>query len=438
MTNGIHKIKGKLFYPLFFSYLFTKSNIVIPRKIYFFYSYFVLTFGLAISGYLLFHFFDIKSGQTTSDLCSVIFGKGCSNTAFSSLATILHIPLGGWGIIYFTFLGLLIVLEQWLYGYFSKELIKLAFWISVAGVLFSIYFAIYMILNPVFFCPFCAIFHVLNIILFFLIKKISNSTYSNLFHSLYVAFNYLILGKPFNKVFDKWKWLAFLIPFVIGLVLYQWVRIEGLSQTISKLSKYDPLEELISFDKQPEFEIIDSPETPVLGPDDAPVTLVVFSDFQCSNCGLFASNFHQLIANSEGRLNIKFKYFPLGTECNSLVKKEVHPFSCKAAYAAEAARRQGKFWEYHDSVFAINQSGFSDELFVEVAKSLHLDIEQFSRDFNSETCKMSIANNVAEGVKLELDGTPSVFLNGRRVYDLRPENLSFLVRYLSNNLNKNY
>lgn len=345
----------------------------------------------------------------------------------------MHIPLGGWGIIYFTFLGMLIVLEQWLSGYFNKELIKLAFGISVVGVLFSFYFAIYMIIKPIFFCPFCAIFHGLNFILFFLIKKISNSSYSDLIRSFYEFFRFLITGKTLNKVFDKWKWLAFLLPFVVSLVLYQWVKIEGLGITITKLSKYDPLNELISFDSQPKFEIIDSPEIPVLGTKDAPVTMVVFSDFQCSNCAMFASNFHSLVKYNEGKLNIKFKYFPLGVICNSLVEKEIHPFSCKASFAAEAAHQQGKFWEYHDSIFSKNLNSFNDGLFFEVAKSIHLDIDQFSRDFSSDSIRIVIANAVAEGIKLKLDGTPSVFLNGRRVYDLRPENLNFLIRYLSNN-----
>ncbi len=302
------------------------------------------------------------------------------------------------------------------------------------GISLSIYYLVYMILHPVFFCPFCFIFHVLNIILFFIIKKITKRSYPDLLYSLIGALKYLVLGKHPQNVFEKWKWLAYTLPFIVALVLYQWVRIEGLGQTISRLAGYDPLEQLVTFDAQPASEIILTAETPLLGPSDAPVTLIVFSDFQCSNCGLFASNFSELIKYNKDRLKIRFKYFPLNSECNPLAEADVHSHACLAAYAAEAAHQQGKFWEYHDSLFTKDPNGFGEDTFYEVAASVGLDLDKFTLDIQSAECQSIISNDVSDGMQLGLDGTPSVFLNGKRVYDLRPENLNFLIRYLSNNI----
>ena len=405
------------------------------HRITYLFSFLILAIGIAIAIYLLFHHFNIISGQAnTSDLCQVIFGKGCSNTSFSSLSTFLKIPLGGWGLIYFTILGLLLIIDLWLINYFENDLVKLAFWISLVGISFSVFYLVYMILYPLFFCPFCAIFHGLNIILFFIIKKITNTSYIDLFHSLIRALKLIALGKSGNTALEKWKWLVYILPFIVALVLYQWVRIEGLGQTISKLATYNPLEELENFDNQVKFEINLNSNTPVLGLPEAPVTMVVFSDFQCSNCGMFASNFTELVNYNEGKLNIKFKYFPLDQNCNPLVKEEFHLLGCLAAFAVEAAHLQGKFWVYHDSLYARNPNSFIEDTFYEVAEEVGLDMNKFTTDFKSEKCQSKIANDVAEGIKLELDGTPSVFLNGRRVYDLRPENLNFLIRYLSSNI----
>lgn len=244
----------------------------------------------------------------------------------------------------------------------------------------------------------------------------------------------IVHGKTGNSALEKWKWIVYILPFMVALVFYQWVRLEGLAQTISKLADYSPLEELENFDSQEKFEINLNPKTPVLGPPEAPVTLVVFSDFQCSNCGMFASNFTDLVHYNEGILNIKFKYFPLDQHCNPLLQEEFHDLGCLAAYAAEAAHLQGKFWEYHDRLYTRNPNSFTEETFYEVAKTVGLDMNIFTSDFKSEACQRKIASDIEEGIKLELDGTPSVYLNGRRVYDLRPENLNFLIRYLSSNI----
>jgi len=405
------------------------------QKVAYLTSFLILILGLAISVYLLFHHFSIISGRAqTTDLCTVIFGKGCTNAAYSSFSTFLNIPLAGWGFIYFAIIATLLSFDLWLARYFQKGPAIAAFWISVGGISLSVFYLVYMILHPVFLCPFCLVFHLLNIALFFIIKEITRLSYLQLIYSLKDAFKYVVLGKPPKRVFEKWKWLAYIFPFMIALVLYQWVRIEGLGHTNARLASYDPLEQLVNFDAQPAFEINVAAGTPALGPTEAPVSLIVFSDFQCSNCGLFASNFSDLIKDNKDRLNIRFKYFPLNSKCNPLVEDDVHPQACLAAYAAEAAHRQGKFWVYHDRLFNADPNSFSEEDFYELAKSIGLDLEEFRMDLKSEGCQGTIATDIAEGIQLGLDGTPSVFLNGKRVYDLRPQNLNFLIRYLSNNI----
>lgn len=399
------------------------------------YSYLIsilLFIGILISGYLLFQHFALQAGQSGGfDLCSAVFGKGCSYALQSSVSSLFGIPLGGWGLIYFFVLCIFFFFSQWLSSSIGDEMIQTAFWISFAGILFSAFYIFMMIRFPVLFCPFCTIFHLVNFTLFVLIKMSTGHSFNQLLRNFGGAFMFVLFSKPSGKPFERWQWLPFVLAIFLGLAILQWVQIEGLSQRITKLAEYDPLKELETYEKRDFHEIPITPDMPVLGPVDAPVILVVFSDFQCSSCAMFAANFEDLIKYNKGKLKICFKYFPLGKSCNPIVKEEIHPLACEAAHAAEAANRQGKFWAYHDSLFIHNQNMKDPAIFIEIARSVGLDMNKFKDDYQSDSCKQIITKNINEGLSLKLDGTPSVFLNGRQVYDLRANKLNFLIKYLT-------
>ncbi|MDP3358466.1 MAG: thioredoxin domain-containing protein [Lutibacter sp.] len=394
-------------------------------------SYLVVIIGLFVSGYLLFNHYSILAGKPfETDLCSVVFGKGCDAAAFSGVSNFMKIPVGGWGMVYLGILGCYLLMSQLLFKKGNNEIIQLSFWISFVGVFFSLFYVMIMALNPMLFCPFCAVFHILNFTLFFLVKKLSGASFRELFKGLLKALGIVFLAKPVPAHFSKWKWLAFIFPVLLALSVYQWALIEGLNVRIEKLASYDPLVELEKFEAKKVWDIQVSPEDPLFGPEDAPVSLIVFSDFQCSLCEMFASNFKYLIEKNKGKLNIRFKYFPLSSQCNPVTTDDLHPLACKAARAAEAAHRQGKFWEYHDALF---EKGIdkNPEVFFEVAQSLILDMDKFKTDFESKSSQEKINADIKEGNRLGLEGTPTVFLNGREVRELSQTNINFLVKYLA-------
>jgi len=400
-------------------------------KSYLFYtSYLIIAIGLLVSGYLLFNHYAIVAGKPfETDLCSTVFGKGCDAASFSGVSTFMKIPVGGWGIIYLSVITCLILFSQM---FLSKliEVIPIAFWISLVGLFGSLFYIAIMALNPILFCPFCMVFHILNFTLFFLIKKLSQKSFKALFKELLKALGIVFLAKPISNHFSKWKWLAFIIPILLALAIYQWVLIEGQNIRIEKLASYDPLVELEKFEARKIWDIRLLPEDPLLGPEDAPVTLVVFSDFQCDVCEMFATNFEHLIEYNKEKLNIIFKYFPLSSQCNPVTTDDLHPLACQSALAAEAARQQGKFWEYHDAMF---EKGIEkdEKIFFEIAQFLNLNMEKFTADYNSIKSKEKISTDIREGNRLNIDGTPTVFLNGRKVRKLSQKNINFLVKYLS-------
>lgn len=402
-----------------------------PSKQYTYYlSYLVILIGIFISGYLLFSHYALYAGKPLeTDLCSVIFKKGCDASAYSSVSQFLKIPVGGWGIIYLAIIGCYLLMSQFLYDNNKNEIIQLAFWISLSGVFLSLFFIVIIILNPIFFCPFCAVFHFLNFILFFLIKKLTGKSFLELTKGFVNALGMVFLGKKTHN-FSNWKWLTVFFPLLLGLSIYQWSLMQGLNITNEKLASYDPLIELEKFEARKIWDIPFSKDDPILGPIDAPVTLVVFSDFQCDLCEMFSTNFKHLVEYNKGQLNIVFKYFPLSSACNPIVTDDMHPLACNAARAAEAAHQQDKFWEYHDSMF---QLGINDnpEVFFEIAQSIGLNLDSFKSDYESKICQEKISLDVMEGLGLEIDGTPTAFLNGRKIRVLSKNNINFLVKFLA-------
>jgi protein-disulfide isomerase len=103
-------------------------------------------------------------------------------------------------------------------------------------------------------------------------------------------------------------------------------------------------------------------------------------------------------------VKLVFKNFPL----------PMHPFAQKAAMAALAADRQGKFWEYHHKLFE-SVSSLSDAKMQDIAKELGLDIEKFTKDLSDPGLQNLINRDLSEGMKAEVQGTPTLFMNGKSV-----------------------
>lgn len=142
---------------------------------------------------------------------------------------------------------------------------------------------------------------------------------------------------------------------------------------------------------------------PVYGSENAPVTVVVFADFQCPHCKMEAPKIRKTVDQFRGRAKLIFKHFPL----------QGHPRAKQAAIACEAALEQDKFWEMHDIVFA-NQDKLEDGDILSYASQIGLDMDKFKASYNARKGKAVVEADKADGEKAGVDGTPAVFVNGRR------------------------
>jgi Na+/H+ antiporter NhaA len=150
---------------------------------------------------------------------------------------------------------------------------------------------------------------------------------------------------------------------------------------------------------------VDPERDHIRGPEDAPVTLVEYGDFECPYCGQAEPVVRELLRDF-GDLRYVWRHLPLN---------DVHPHSQMAAEAAEAAAEQGAFWEMYDLLLS-HQSALTEGDLVGYAQELGLDVERFEEDLERHTGAARIAEDV-DGADLSgVSGTPTFFINGRRHY----------------------
>jgi protein-disulfide isomerase len=145
------------------------------------------------------------------------------------------------------------------------------------------------------------------------------------------------------------------------------------------------------------------------GPVSAPVTVVEFSDFQCPFCSRVTPTLNQIEKTYGKDVRIVFKHLPL----------QMHSKAPAAHAAAEAAHRQGKFWEMHDKIFA-NQREMSEAKYAEWAGEIGLDVEKFKKDSASADVKKKVDADAKEAAALGVTGTPGFFINGYFLSGARP------------------
>lgn len=161
----------------------------------------------------------------------------------------------------------------------------------------------------------------------------------------------------------------------------------------------------------PAAAVGDNPHVLGVQDDSAPATIVEFADFQCPACASAHPAVKQMIQQNQDRVRYIFRHFPL---------LNIHPNAQPAAYAAEAAGQQDKFWEVHDWLFknqkTWEEAEVSAEYFYEkFGEEFKLEKEQFMTDFDSEEVRQKVADDFAAGRELDVTSTPTFFVNGQRV-----------------------
>jgi protein-disulfide isomerase len=160
---------------------------------------------------------------------------------------------------------------------------------------------------------------------------------------------------------------------------------------------------------RPETKLLEDPVpiptlgSPTIGPANARVVLVEFSDFQCPYCVKAVEKINAVLKAYPNDVRLIFKQYPL----------ESHPQASISAAAALAAHQQGKFWQMHDILFA-NRTKLSRQAILGWAAQIGLDMKRFNADLDSDAIKKAVIRDTQDGDKVGVEGTPTVFIDGQR------------------------
>jgi len=151
----------------------------------------------------------------------------------------------------------------------------------------------------------------------------------------------------------------------------------------------------------------------ILGPEDAPLTLLEYGDFECPHCGRAYPIVKALQARLGDRLRFVYRHFPLA---------QIHPHAESAAETSEFAGEHGRFWEMHDLLFE-NQDQLGASLYTELAEELGLNPNGLVAALQEGRFTTKVRNDFSSGVRSGVNGTPSFFINGER-FDGAAEDLA--------------
>lgn len=167
----------------------------------------------------------------------------------------------------------------------------------------------------------------------------------------------------------------------------------------------------------PHFDIPIRSDDMAEGPADAAHTLVIFTDFECEACTLLHRNIKGLVSKFPDSLRIVFKHYPVCRSCNAHVDREFHFYSCDAAFAAEAARKvsdSDAALEYWDLLFR-NANRLDESPYTELASRAKLNLTDFESARQGDDTRRRVQEDIELAHRLGVDGTPALFLDGRRL-----------------------
>lgn len=385
--------------------------------------------GLLVSGYLFARTLMLLMSQDPEafDVCSAVFGTGCDKTLLSATSWVLGIPLAGWGVVYYGILLVLLFMARALSDAFAAQARISALLVSIGGLAGSIVLAVILLAGWAPFCPLCMVVHAINLALAPALKMRLGRSWAGMLGDIAGGARSL-----FQKVSSRppaWRLqiTAFATVALAALVLYQGVFIASERWLYESRGVFNPHKLLSAFANTPESSLPVTSRDARKGPGHAPVEVVAFTSFHCPACRQFSREIGVLMRQFPDDVSLVFKHFPLAGPCNPIARGgQEEGGACETAYAAVAAMRQGKFWEFHDTLFTSHFPPGKGALDA-IANEIGLNMEQFNADRHSDEVRAAVREDIDVGIRLEIHETPAIFINKRRVPGIGARSLQVII-----------
>ncbi len=370
--------------------------------------------GIGISLYLYSLHVDLLKGEIKGGfLCGAAdnaFG-GCHSVASSSYSSMMGIPLAALGAMFFSTLALLGLGGIIFLRDCGQAFFRWAFLLAVSGLAFDLYLAHAMIFKIGAVCWLCTATYVVNLaIVITLLRSVWTEPKPQ------APLRAIFPGARGASGPDRY-YRDVIKGILIGAVLLTSVVGFAGSQFISKTLSGNDRELLAkikeSFLKQnPTF--IDVTDRPFLGPAEAKLTVIEFSDFMCPHCSKGSDYLKLAQSVNHDAFRLVFLHFPLDKACNPKLTSNVHPGACLLAEASACANEQGEFWQYHDIAFE-TKGKISRSVVVGIASDLKLDLEDFGSCLDSGRGRKVVMEDINTAINAGVVSTPILYINGRKL-----------------------
>lgn len=343
------------------------------------------------------YFEIVQSGFAEKSFCTISAFVDCDTPFASKHAHIRNIPVALFGFLYFLIQALLAL--GCLRGREEEKARSIATFgwgLALAGTVFSAWKAWILHVDLQLFCILC-----------------TAGQLSSLFTLL--SWHFVLKGgwTPWRRL--AWRpygtklLAALLVLFLLGGI-WGHARYEKAAPSITAEI---PLEDLLHFHFLGRWTPLpDRWGAPK--PAGVPVIVTEFSDFQCPYCQRAAFMLKPLLLEFGSKIRFVFRHYPLDRSCNPHIQWEAHDQACLAAFAAVCAEKRRDFESYHDDIFH-SQKKLGRELFLELARRRGWDIAAFEACLADPETKARVLSDIELGQKVFVEGTPTVFVNGRLV-----------------------
>lgn len=368
--------------------------------------------------------------------------SGCDVVNRSAYSAIAGIPVAAIGFVFYVSIAALALLAWLSGGTAASSAGRWAFWLVALALVVDVALLAVQAFSLKAFCKACLATYAVNVVLFFILRSMRGGTAPETAESaslppeervliggwaaatvLAAGFAYGVDGWLGAKQADREKGIlgtpstSSSAPIVGNDVVSLRAEVTRLQQALDdpeKRQRYDTHKAISEFDRAP-VQSLDLTQTPFEGPAQAPISVVEFSDFMCPFCRSIAGAFAGYLPESNGRVKIYFKNFPLDQECNPTMTRTVHGGACRLALGGICASEQGKFWPYHNKVFSVEMQNPQLTDVTRLAAQSGLDAARFQACLASPAAAERLKKDVTEGQRIGVNATPTLLINGKKM-----------------------
>lgn len=358
--------------------------------------------------------------------CNINAALNCGSVLTSPIATLWGLPLGAYGLAYYLALALLSPSLRRP----NEQIVPLTalFFLSTIGLLVSVGLFVYSEAVIGALCPLCAVTYAANLLLFAVYAiAVGTGKVRALVEgaiALLVTFPARVFGRRAGAPGTFRVFLAVALSTAFALFVPELL----FAKFTKPAEPLPPVEQAFLGWKSAAVDDLGVNDPGgvsgdyATGPASAPIQVVEFSDFECPACRMLYPNLEALLKRYEGKVHFVYRNFPLDMTCNSLLQRPMHLNACYAAFVARCAGEQGKFWETAEYLFTEAFENAEEDP-AEVVRSgidkaisgkLQLDGEAIKECLASGRATQRVREDVARGSALKIQGTPSLWVNGKR------------------------